>query len=134
MVRLSPVGLATTAVANQLAVQATFKEKLCLPFCIDSSVQPSASVEYSNGNAILNGATVFVPVTAKITIVTGQGCKTKTQLYTEQFYVAFNEQTALPTAVTITSVGRIQNGSAVKCGKAYAYSINDVLTITITPA
>lgn len=140
MLRISPVGLAAAPVANQLSILATFREKLCRPYCIDSSVQPFASVEYSHGNAILNipqgetTGTVFVPITARITIVTpGCGCNAKTQLFTEQFYVAFQGQTALPANVTIASVGRIQGGSCVTCGCARAYSINDSLTITLTP-
>lgn len=131
MVRLSPVGLAAAPVANQLSVLATYKEKLCHPFCITSSVQPLATLEYTTGTPSLNGTTVFVPVTARLTIVTGSGCNAKTQLFTEQFYVAFQGQTALPTSVTVTSVGRLQGGSCVKCGCAYSYSINDSLTITI---
>lgn len=133
MVRLSPVGLAAAPVANQLSVLATFREKLCHPFCIDSSVQPLATLVYSTGTPVLNGTTVFVPVTARITIVTGSGCNAKTQLFTEQIYVAFQGQTAVPTSVTITSVGRVQGGANVQCGCAYAYSINDSLTVTITP-
>ena len=133
MVRLSPVGLAAAPEANQLSVLATFREKLCHPFCIDSSVQPLATLVYSTGTPVLNGTTVFVPVTARITIVTGSGCNAKTQLFTEQFYVAFQGQTAVPTSVTITSVGRVQGGANVQCGCAYAYSINDSLTVTITP-
>lgn len=133
MLRLSPVGLAAAPVANQLSVLATFREKLCHPFCIDSSVQPLATLEYTTGTPVLNGTTVFVPVTARLSIVTGCGCKAKTQLFTEQFNVAFQGQTAVPTAVTITSVGRIQGGTCVQCGCAYAYSVNDSLTITITP-
>lgn len=131
MVRLSPVGLAAAPVANQLSVLATYKEKLCHPFCITSSVQPLATLEYTTGTPSLNGTTVFVPVTARLTIVTGSGCNAKTQLFTEQFYVAFQGQTALPTSVTVTSVGRLQGGSCVRCGCAYSYSINDSLTITI---
>ena len=134
MVRLSPVGLAAAPVANQVSLLATYKEKLCCPFCIDSSVQPLATLDYTTGTPVLNGTTVFVPVTARITVVTGSGCKAKTQLFTEQFYVAFQGQTGLPTSVTINSVGRIQGGSCVKCGCAYAYSINDSLTVTIVPA
>lgn len=133
MLRLSPVGLAAAPVANQLSVLATYREKLCQPFCIDSSIQPLATVQYTTGTPVLNGTTVFVPITARITVVTGCGCSAKTQLFTEQFYVAFQGQTAVPTAVTITSVGRLQGGSLVQCGKAYAYSINDSLTVTITP-
>lgn len=133
MLRLSPVGLAAAPVANQLSLLATFREKLCQPFCIDSSVQPLATVQYSTGTPVLDRTTVFVPVTARLTVVTqGCGCNAKTQLFTEQFYVAFQGRTALPAAVTITSVGRLQGGTCVNCGKAYAYSVNDSLTITLT--
>jgi hypothetical protein len=133
MLRLSPVGLAAAPVANQLSILATFREKLCHPFCINSSVQPLATVQYSSGTPVLNGTTVFVPITARLTVVTGSGCNAKTQLFTEQFYVAFQGQTGVPTAVTITSVGQLQGGSCVQCGCAHAYSVNDSLTITITP-
>lgn len=132
MVRISPVGLATAPVANQLSILATYREKLCHPYCITSSVQQTATVEYSSGTPVLNGTTVFVPITARVTIVTqGCGCNAKTQLCTENFYVAFQGQTAVPKSVTITSVGRIQGGSCVTCGKASAYSVNDSLTIAI---
>lgn len=134
MIRLSPVGLAAAPVANQVSLLATFREKLCQPFCIDSSVQPLAVVQYTTGTPIFNGTTVFVPVTARISIVTGSGCNAKTQLFTEQFYVAFQGQTGLPTSVTINSVGTLQNGSCVQCGHAYAYTVNDSLTVTIVPA
>lgn len=135
MIRISPVGLATTSlVANQLSALITFREKLCHPFCIDSSIQPLATLEYTAGTPVLNGTTVFVPITARITIVTkGCGCNAKTQLFTEQFYVAFQGQTTVPTSVAIESVGRLQGGSCVKCGCAYAYSINDSVAVTITP-
>lgn len=127
------MGLAAAPVANQLSVLVTYREKLCRPFCIDSSIQPLATVVYTTGQAVLDGTTVFIPVTARITVVTGCGCNAKTQLFTEQFYVAFVGQTALPSSVTLTSAGRLQNGSCVKCGKAFAYSINDSLTVTIVP-
>lgn len=133
MLRISPVGLAAAPVANQLSILATFREKLCRPFCIDSSIQPSSTLEYTTGTPVLNGTTVFVPITARLTVITGCGCDAKTQLFTEQFYVAFQGQTAVPTAVSITSVGRLQGGACVKCGCAFAYSVNDSLVITITP-
>lgn len=132
MVTLSPVGLAAAPVANQVSFLATFRERLCRAFCITSSVQPQVSVSYTTGQARLNGTTVFIPITAVVTVVTpGCGCETKTQLFTENFVVAFQGQTALPTTVTVSSVGRIQGGSCVKCGKAFAYTINDSLVVTI---
>lgn len=135
MVTLSPVGLSTTAlVANQLSLLVTIKEKLCRPFCINSTVQPQVSVVYTNGTPVLNGTTVFIPIQAVVTIVT-PGCngQASTKLYTENFMVAFQGQTAVPTAVTIANVGSVRGGSNITCGKAHSYTINDSLTVTITP-
>lgn len=134
MLTISPVGLSGAPVANQVSLLLAFREKLCRPFCIDSSVQPQVTVDYRTGTPILNGTTVFVPITAVVSVVTpGCGCNASTQLFTEHFYVAFQGQTAVPTSVAIASVGRVQGGSSVKCGKAYAYSLNDSVTVTITP-
>lgn len=134
-VTISPVGLAAAPVANTLALMATYKEKLCRPFCVDSTIQPQVSVAYTTGTPRLVETTVFVPVKAVITVVTQNsqcGCNAYTQLFTENFVVAFQGQTALPTAVTLTNVGRDQFGSDVRCGCAHSYTINDSLTIAVS--
>lgn len=133
-VTVSPVGLAAAPVANVANIMATYKEKLCRPYCIDSTIQPQVSVVYTTGTPRLNGTTVFVPVRATITIVTQDnrcGCNAHTQLFTENFVVALQGQTALPTSVTLTNVGRDAFGSNVTCGRAYSYTINDSITITL---
>lgn len=135
-VTISPVGLAAAPVANTLSFMATYKERLCRPFCIDSTIQPQVSVVYTTGTPRLVESTVFIPVKSVITIITQNnkcGCNAHTQLFTENFVVAFQGQTALPTAVTLTNVGREQYGSNVNCGCAFSYTINDSLSITITP-
>lgn len=135
-VTISPVGLAAAPVANTLDFMATYKERLCRPFCIDSTIQPQVSVVYSTGTPRLVDTTVFIPVKAVITVVTQNskcGCNAHTQLFTENFVVAFHGQTALPTAVTLTNVGSDRFGSNVSCGCAHTYTINDSLTLTITP-
>lgn len=131
---VSPVGLAAAPVANVANIMATYKEKLCRPYCTDSTIQPQVSVVYTTGTARLNESTVFVPVRATITIVTQDnrcGCNAHTQLFTENFVVAFQGQTALPTSVTLANVGRDAFGSNVTCGRAYSYTINDSITITL---
>lgn len=134
MVYLSPVGLAAAPVANRLAILATFKEKLCKTVCAISTNQPSATVTYTNETPVLRGTTVFVPVVARITLVTpGCGCDANIQTITERFVVAFQDQTALPAGVTITSEGQIQGLIKVVCGKSSCYAINESLSITITP-
>lgn len=131
---VSPVGLAAAPVANVANIMATYKEKLCRPYCIDSTIQPQVSVVYTTGTPRLDGTTVFVPVRATITIVTQDnrcGCNAHTQLFTENFVVALQGQTALPTSVTLANVGRDAFGSNVTCGRAYSYTINDSITITL---
>lgn len=133
-VTISPVGLAATPVANVAAIMATYKEKLCRSYCTDSTIQPQVSVVYTTGTAKLNESTIFVPITATITIVTQDsrcGCNAHTQLFTENFAVAFQGQTALPTSVTLANIGRDAFGSNVVCGRAYSYTINDSITVTL---
>lgn len=136
-VSVSPVGLTAAPVANTAAIMVTYKEKLCRPFCVDSTIQPQVSVVYTTGTPRLNGTTVFIPVRAVITVVTqnnscGCGCSAHTQLFTEDFVVAFQGRTSVPATVTLTNLGRNQFGSDVKCGCAYSYTINDSITIAVS--
>lgn len=132
MVILSPVGLAAAPVANQLSILATFKEKLCRCVCATSSNLPQATISYRYETPVLDGTTVFVPIVATITIVTpGCGCNATTQVINERFVAAFQGQTELPTAVTITPVGLTQGLIKIVCGKSNCYAINSSLTIAI---
>ena len=136
-VTISPVGLAAAPVANTLSFMATYKEKMCRPFCVDSTIQPQVSVVYTTDTPRLVDTTVFVPIKAVITIVTQNskcGCNAHTQLFTEDFIIAFQGQTAVPTAVTLTQLGRDQFGSNVSCGCAHTYTINDSLSLSIAQA
>lgn len=132
---LSPVGLASAAVANSLSVLATFKEKLCRCVCATSTNQPHATIAYRHETPILNGTTVFVPIVATVTIVTPNNCScgAVTQTITERFVVAFFGQTALPTNVSITEEGETQGLIKIVCDKSNCFAINSALTITITP-
>lgn len=133
-VTVSPVGLAAAPVNNVATIMATYKEKLCRPYCTDSTIQPQLSIVYTTGTARLSESTVFIPITATITIVTQNnrcGCNAHTQLFTENFVVAFQGQTALPTSTTLANVGRDAFGSNVICDRAYSYTINDSITITL---
>lgn len=136
-VYLSPVGLAAAPVANQLSVLATFKERLCHCYSVNATTQPSSTVTYTTGTPKFNGTTVFVPITAQISITTPNsacGCNPNVQVFSERFDAAFQGQTALPTAVTVDVVGTHRFGSCVNaCGIASTYTINESLTITITP-
>lgn len=129
MVTLSPVGLATAPVANQVSFLATFKEKLCRLVCSTSSNQPFATISYRNETPVLNGTTVFVPIVAAITIAM-PGCSVP-QTITERFMVAFQGRTTLPASVTITPVGMTQGLIKIVCGYSKCYAINSSLTVSI---
>lgn len=133
-VTISPVGLAAAPVANVANIMATYKERLCRSYCINSTVQPQVSVVYTTGTAKLVDSTVFIPVRATITVVTQDsmcGCNAHTQLFTENFVVAFQGRTAIPTTITLANLGRDAYGSNVCCGRATSYVINDSISITI---
>ena len=134
-VYISPAGLAAAPVANQLAILATYKERLCRSYCIDSSLQPQVSATYTNGTPRFIGETVFIRIRVVLTVVTQQGCcGANTNLYTENYVVAFRGQTGLPTAVTISTPDRVVQPSCVQCGRANGITVNDSVLITITPA
>lgn len=134
----SPVGVATAAAANTLDVLVTLKENLCHRFNVNATNQPTATTTYTAGTPVLNGTTVFVPITAQVTITTPSGkcgCNPNVQVFTERFEAAFIGQTALPTAVTITNNGTIRTPYNVNtCGVASGYAISDSLTIALTTA
>ena len=133
-VEISPAGLSTASVANSLSLLVTYKEKLCHRVCAIATNQPSATVTYTNETPVLNDTTVFIPIVARITITApGCGCAATTQVFTERFLVAFQGQTALPTAVTITEVGERQGLVDVCCGSSNRYAINSSITVAITP-
>lgn len=133
-VYLSPVGASIVPVANELRVLAVFKEDTCRPYCIDSTVQPQTTLTYKVGQTRLVGTTLYIPVTASITIVTpGRCCNATTQVETDTFVLAFQGYSGLPTVgPTITSLGRDIQPSCVKCGCAHGVTVNDSLLVTLT--
>ena len=133
MVFLSPVGLAAAPVANQLSTMVTFKEKLCIPYCNNTNIATQIGVSYTTGTPILVGTTVFVPVTANVSVLSpSKCCLQNPQGCTENFFVAFQGRTALPASVTITSVGRTFEPTCIdNNGRVNDVAIYDSITVTL---
>lgn len=133
-VYLSPVGASVAPAANQLRLLAVFKEKLCKEYCVDSTVQPQTTVTYKVGITRLMDTTLFIPITATISVVVPNGCcSATTQVFTETFVVAFQGYSGLPTVgPTITNLGRDIQPSCIRCGCARGITVNDSLLITLT--
>lgn len=133
-VYLAPVGLTTAQVPNRVSLLAIFKERLCRRVCANSTNQPGSFVTYQHGTPILNGTTVFVPIIATVTIVTpGCGCPATTQVITERFMAAFQEQSTLPTSIVIATEGQTNELANVSCGSSNCLAVYSSLTVTITP-
>lgn len=133
-VYLAPVGLTTAQVPNRVSLLAIFKERLCRRVCANSTNQPESFVTYQHGTPILNGTTVFVPIIATVTIVTpGCGCAATTQVITERFMAAFQEQSTLPTSIVIATEGQTNELANVSCGSSNCLAVYSSLTVTITP-
>lgn len=133
-VYLAPAGLSAAQVPNRVSLLAIYKERLCRRVCANATNQPEAFVTYQHGLPVLNGTTVFVPVIATVTIVTpGCNCAATTQVITEKFEAAFQEQSALPTAVAISTEGQVQELANVSCGSSNCLAVYSSLTVTITP-
>lgn len=131
---VAPAALSTTAlVANQASILLTLKEPLAKPYCVSADNQPSFSLTYSVSNSKLIGTTAFVDIQAKLTIISPTKCKPATvQVFTETFTVAFQGQSAVPTSVTVTSLGRDSRPSDVSCCIANSFTVNDSLTVLIS--
>lgn len=131
---LSTVGAGTAPVANELRVLAVFKEKVCKAYCVNSTAMPQTTLVYNVGTARLVDTTIFIPITATITVVTPNGCcNANTQVFTETFVVAFQGFSGLPSVgPVVTSLGRDVQPSCVQCGRAQGVTVNDSLLITLT--
>lgn len=131
---LSPVGSNVAPAANELRVLAIYKESLCDSYCANNL--PQVTIDYTNGTPTLQGLTVFVPITAKISVVTASKCGcAKTTLRTETYMVAFEGYTSLPSGITISNQGRMIQASQVCCNnRTNKVTIYDALNIVLTPA
>lgn len=133
-VYLAPAGANVAPAANEVRLLAVYKEKLCDAYCANATQKPQVTVNYTVGTSRLVDTTVFVPITATISVVTSNGCcNAKTTLRTETYVVAFQGYTA-SAPVTVTNFGRDIQPSCVGCnGWTRNITINDSLLITITP-
>ena len=134
MVTIKPAGLATTTlVANQLSLTASYLEKYKKPCCCKGNAPVQVSVTYTNGKVTLSSSSVVVvPVIANITVVhiLNNGT-TKVTHFAEVFDITFQGQTALPSSVTITSLGYQYNTYTGSCSGITQLTIDDSITIQL---
>lgn len=123
-----------SATAQVLTTDLT--ERLCAPFCVQSSFQPSVDVSYTVDETNLVGTNLYVTVKAQGTVTyvpkNGNACCPKSKVFTEYFTTSFAGATAAST-VTIAQANGIVKPAMVNCCNV-AMGVSALNTVTLTLA
>ena len=132
MITINPVGLSSTLAASgekitsdKLRIEVELTEKFC-GTGRGSSISPQTALFYTPGTPTIVGSTLFIPITATMTIITPRNNRAITQVFSEEFTVAFQNRDTVPGKVIIESEGHLE-GVKGKC----KYSYNDSLLIIL---
>ena len=122
--------------ATSQVFTANLTERLCKPFCVLSSIQPSVNMSYTIDDTTLVGTTLYVTVKAQGTVTyvpkNGNTCCPAQKVFTEYFTTSFTGATAAST-VTIAQANGVVNPAFVSCmNVACGISAINVITLTFT--
>ena len=100
MITLIPQSISATS----QVFTANLTERLCKPFCVLSSIQPSVNMSYTIDDTTLVGTTLYVTVKAQGTVTyvpkNGNACCPAQKVFTEYFTTSFTGATSA-SSVTI---------------------------------
>ena len=122
--------------ATSQVFTADLPERLCKPYCVLSSIQPSVNVVYTIDDTNLVGTDLYVTVKAQGTVTyvskSSNPCCPSQKVFTEYFTTSFADATAAST-VTITQANGIVKPAFVNCcNVACGISSLNVVTLTFT--
>ena len=122
--------------ATSQVFTSTLTERLCKPYCVISSIQPSVDVQYSIEDTTLVGTVLYVTVRAQGTVTyvskNGNPCCPSQKVFTEYFTTSFAGATNAST-VTIEQASGAVNPYLVNCyNVACGISAINVITLTFT--
>lgn len=131
MINVTPQSITATA----QVYTADLTERLCKPYCVNASIQPSVDVTYSVDDTNLVGGILYVTVKAQGTVTyvpkCGCACEPKQKVFTEYFTVSFAAATAAST-VALTQAAGIVKPAFVNCyNVACGISALNVVTLTL---
>ena len=123
-----------TATSQVLTVDLT--ERLCAPYCVLSSIQPSVDVVYSINDTTLVGAVLYVTVKAQGTVVyvpkNGSSCCPKSKVFTEYFTTSFAGATNATNVAITRANGSVDAAYVNCCNVACGVSCKNIVTVTAT--
>lgn len=130
-VRLTPIAISATS----QQYLASLDENLCQAFCAASSVQPTATVNFTVANQQTTGTQTVVTINAAMTVTCQPigSCRSVVRQFNESFQVCFiGAEGAIPT-IALTPLATVVVASNVKCNnRAYGISAATPLTIAAT--
>ena len=120
--------------ATSQVFTADLTERLCKPYCVLSSIQPSVNVVYSIDDTNLMGTDLYVTIKAQGTVTyvskNGSPCCPSQKVFTEYFTTSFAGATASST-VTVAQDNGIVKPAFVSCTNvACGISALNVVTLT----
>lgn len=122
--------------ATSQVFTADLTERLCKPYCVLSSIQPSVNVVYSIDDTNLVGTDLYVTIKAQGTVTyvskNGSPCCPSQKVFTEYFTTSFTGATSA-SSVTIEQANGTVNPAFVSCmNVACGISAINVITLTFT--
>ena len=125
-----------TATATSQVITADLTEKLCQPYCVNASVQPSVDVTYTIDDTNLVGTELYVTVKAQGTVLyvpkNGNPCCPKSKVFTEYFTTSFAGASGT-SSVTIAQDAGFVKAAYVNCyNVACGISCANVVTLPFT--
>ena len=122
--------------ATSQVFTADLTERLCKPYCVLSSIQPSVNVVYTIDDTQLVGSELYVTVKAQGTVTyvpkNGNPCCPAQKVFTEYFTTSFTGATAAST-VTIAQANGVVRPAFVSCfNVACGISALNIVTLTFT--
>lgn len=131
MINVTPQSITATV----QVYTADLTERLCKPYCVNASIQPSVDVTYSVDETSLVGTVLYATIKAQGTVTyvpqCGCACEPKQKVFTEYFTVSFAGATAAST-VTLTQAAGIVKPAYVNCyNVACGLSALNVVTLTL---
>ena len=132
MITLIPQSISATS----QVFTADLTERLCKPYCVLSSIQPSVNVVYTIDDTQLVGTELYVTVKAQGTVTyvpkNGNTCCPAQKVATEYFTTSFTGATAAST-VTIAQANGVVRPYNVNCfNVACGISALNIVTLTFT--
>lgn len=122
--------------ATSQVFTADLTERLCKPYCVLSSIQPSVNVVYSIDDTNLVGTDLYVTIKAQGTVTyvskNGSPCCPSQKVFTEYFTTSFAGATAASTVTVAQANGIVKAAFVNCCNVACGISALNVVTLTFT--